>query len=149
MRGHGLSEGQRGQWTSYKAVIQDGYNFLKKVQQLYPRLPLFIFGSGIVALNVLYISLYFYDKFDFAGVILNCVCYKIPSLGKTFDVLGNIALRIINIVPAKIGVYKPNINYLSKYKNITDMFENDELNSKHQISANSVLQGKELVDSLP
>ena len=83
-RGQGLSEGDRGQWNDYKAIIQDAYNFIKKVFEMYPKAPIFVLGTGISAVNILYISLYFYKDFKFAGIIMASPILMVPQYGKIF-----------------------------------------------------------------
>jgi len=56
LRGHGISEGKRGHTPSYDMLMNDIELFLKLVKDLFPNLPVFIYGhsmGGNLSLNFL------------------------------------------------------------------------------------------------
>jgi len=53
-RGHGKSEGKRGHTPSYELLLQNVHNLIQKAKELFPELPLVLYGhsmGGNLALN--------------------------------------------------------------------------------------------------
>ena len=93
--------------------------------------------------------LYHFQEMRFNGVFLVNSLFTIANSSKAMKTIENIALRMLNIFPLKIGVAKLDYDLFSKYKHISQMLEDDPLNSHVEATANSILQLQSLVDDLP
>ena len=85
---------------------------------MYEKLPIFVLGFAAAGMNLLYLVLYRYQEFKLSGIIIAGGLYQIPCYGKTFKIVSNVALRIMNIFPGSVGIYKPDYSFYSRYKNI-------------------------------
>jgi alpha-beta hydrolase superfamily lysophospholipase len=57
MRGHGKSQGQRGHFPSMEAIMQDMDIFLHQARNLFPALPLILYGHSLGGILVLHYAL--------------------------------------------------------------------------------------------
>lgn len=74
---------------------------------------------------------------------------KVPQYGKTFEVVGGVALKILNILPARIGVHPVRFDLFTKFKNIEKVLKEDPLSFNGSITANTICQVKSLQDDIP
>lgn len=67
MRGHGRSGGKRGHYPSKKAILEDIDQVLQQGRNMFPEVPVFIYGHSLGGINVLFYSLQQHP--DINGVI--------------------------------------------------------------------------------
>jgi len=53
-----------------------------------------------------------------------------PVLGKTFETVNNVVMRILNIFPMKIGIFYRNMDFFTKYKKNSKILDEDKLNTQ-------------------
>ena len=81
LRGHGLSEGEKGYLDTYETLMKDVENFVTKVKDLYKDIPLFALGDGVGCLIILNF-LRDKRKLPFSGIIFTGPSFGRPQRSK-------------------------------------------------------------------
>jgi len=124
LRGHGQTEGKRGVVPSYKMLLDDVDMALDKVRELFPNIPLFLYGhsmGGNIALNYL-----LQRNPELEGGIITS-----PWLQLTKDlnpVLKRLVFALNRMIPNVTLDSGLDINYISTLKTEVDKYKNDPLN---------------------
>jgi acylglycerol lipase len=122
-RGHGKSEGQRGHSPSLDALLNDIELFITKTKELYPGIPVILYGhsmGGNVALNFI-----LRKKPQLAGAIITGPYLRLafsPPAWKT--TLGKISARIIPTLTQPTGLETAAI---SRDTDVVKKYESDTL----------------------
>lgn len=122
--GHGKSGGKRGHIHKYEYTFDDIKQLKAKAKELYPNVPLFLYGhsmgGGIVA-NYLVTQ----KDTDFAGVIATAPAFRPGFKPSSFDLfMGKIMRKIYPAFSQNNGL---DLNYLSKDKAVIEAYKNDKL----------------------
>ncbi|MFM7366127.1 MAG: lysophospholipase [Cuspidothrix sp.] len=125
LRGHGLSQGQRGYINTWSEFRDDLQTFLNLIQNQQPGYPIFLLGhsmGGVIALD--YTLYYVEDKSALSGVIAFA-----PSIGKvgvplSQVILGKLLSQVCPRFSLKIGL---DFNAGSRDQKILDSYTDDKL----------------------
>jgi alpha-beta hydrolase superfamily lysophospholipase len=125
LRGHGLSQGQRGYINTWAEFRDDLQTFLNLIQKQQPGYPIFLLGhsmGGVVALD--YTLHYVQDKSALSGVIAFA-----PSIGKvgvplSRVILGKLLSQVYPRFSLNIGL---DFNAGSRDQKILDSYIHDKL----------------------
>lgn len=128
-RGHGLSEGIRGDVKTFHDYANDlntVYHFVKNEN---PKLPLYVFGHSMGSLVVLLNLVLYPGKWN--GVIVTGVPLKIANpIPKWQEVLGNYFVKFIPALPIPSDIDPA---YLSHDKVVIEAYKSDRL-VQHKIT---------------
>jgi alpha-beta hydrolase superfamily lysophospholipase len=107
-RGHGISDGKRGHISSYDALLDDVETVLKKAKEMYPQVPLFLYGHSMGG-NIVANYALKRNTADLAGVVISSPWFKLnftPSAVKV--ALGTIMSKIYPAFtqPNEINAYQ-------------------------------------------
>lgn len=125
LRGHGLSQGQRGYINTWAEFRDDLRTFLNLIQKQQPGYPIFLLGhsmGGVIALD--YTLHYAQDKSALSGVIAFA-----PSIGKvgvplSRVILGKLLSQVCPRFSLNIGL---DFNAGSRDRKILDSYTHDKL----------------------
>ena len=100
LRGHGLSDGQRGHVNRFEAFRQDVYSFLRTLRHQYPAgPPLFLLGHSLGGLITMDYAIHFPDE-PLQGVIASSPLLSQPSVSPVMVGL----LRVLARLAPRLGV---------------------------------------------
>lgn len=122
--GHGKSFGKRGCITSYQQLLDDVEIIAKKAEELFPEVPMFLYGhsmGGNIALNFL-----LQKKYPFKGGIISSPWLMLSK--EKPDLMKNIVAQLQSTFPnftVKSGL---DINFISTIKKEVTAYHNDPLN---------------------
>jgi acylglycerol lipase len=121
LRGHGNSGGSRGHFPSIAAVLQDIDLLLSQARQLYPEIPLILYGHSLGGILVLHYSLK--HKPDVKGVIATSPA--LHSAIETQQVKVMAAKTLGTIFPTMTISNGLDVNALSHDLEVLKLYSND------------------------
>ncbi|MEM1056913.1 MAG: lysophospholipase [Bacteroidota bacterium] len=130
LRGHGESEGPRGQIDDFGEYVQDADRFLQHVRRSAAEAPRFLMGhsmGGLVS-ERWWVS---HDHSDFAGLILSSPALAVPKP----NALLLAAAPLIDRFAPRLPVGKLNLEHLSRDVRVQAQYANDSLNTVKPIQA--------------
>jgi len=122
--GHGASKGKRGAISSYKHLLDDIQICLNKAKELFPELPLFVYGhsmGGNIVSNFL-----IYRKPEIAGSVITSPWLKLTKeKGFLFETIGSLLSVIIPNVTVPSDLHS---SHISSINTEVEKYEKDPLN---------------------
>jgi alpha-beta hydrolase superfamily lysophospholipase len=140
-RGHGKSEGEKGYLDSWKDILKDCCNFVKKVTDLYPSLPYFYFGHGAGALMSITLAKE-KKEFKVSGLIVANPSLKKPESSKVLSAISGFALKVM---PNRAGLFAFNFNNLSRNPNASSVMLKDPLMYHEKVFVGTLLEMQEMM----
>ncbi len=123
LRGHGLSDGQRGHFSSIEVVMKDIDILLEKANENYPDLPKILYGHSMGAVLVLYYSLK--NIPDVKGVIATSPGLHNALSKQPFKV---IAAKVLGSIISSLSINSGlEVKSMSRDKKVLDEVYNDPL----------------------
>jgi acylglycerol lipase len=123
LRGHGRSDGKRGYASNYSMLINDLTNFIDKGKELFPALPVFIYGHNLGGNLILNYAIQ--TKVNFAGIIVTSPWLELKFKPSPFKlIIGNILKPILPGAIFKTGL---KAEVVSRDLRIVHSYRNDNL----------------------
>lgn len=123
LRGHGLSEGQRGHAPSFEQLWSDIDIFLNKIRHTYPNIPLFLYGHSLGGCIVL--SYLLHQKPTLAGIIATSPFISLAFLPSPIMVA--LGKAMCKLYPTFSQNNQLNVHDISRDENVVQAYLNDSL----------------------
>lgn len=145
-RGSGLSEGDPGLLDDCKEHINDCINFIGNITQIYPNQKIFLVGEFINAMVIILISIHYKKKFNISGLLVMSGIYRIPTHNTVMEVITNVGLKLINILPSKMGIFNTDFATMTKSKMASAYLEKDPLTYSGKFTIGTLTSCKNIMD---